>query len=769
MISVFKREFSSAFHRLYAYITVGVTVLISAILLMSYNLMYTAENTVSVVSAMAIIVSLVIPVTAVFAFPSRKRANTDMTLDMMPITSRDVILGKYLAAFAQLMIPTVIMLLYPLISGLFGTVDNKLSYITLLAYILFEAALLAVCMFIAYTAVSRVRAFIICYALIVVWYFVDIVNVLIPTSPLASLIGFAIIALALGTALYFATKKLVLAICATAVMGAALAVSYILTQNTFTGLLERFIDNISIFHHFNTFCYGVLSLKGLLFFALIIFVFIFLTYRKYEQKYESIKTAPTLSITKVTSVMLAVVIITASLIVNVAASALPDRFVSFDATGFGKYSVSAEAKQFLSTVDEDVTLYLLEPTGDEAYELYLERLAGCNRHISLERVFYSNNPEFYTKTGLSPTSVTANSLVIASEKRLNYLSYPDMLIYSNEALGAKEMTYSQYQYYYSMFSSNESYGEYLYSLVYDTVVYFNGDARICAYIEYAVKDIIPDSYYLTGHGEIDASSGTSAFYGYVTALDITGDAQIPADAACVLINMPTEDISEDECEKLLAYLERGGQLTILTGEDNLDMPNLMSILTAYGMSAQKGTVTDLITDEDNEEDTPTKDITTVINTDNDILYYLENSSVQIVVSDANAITLDDSVKDTLIHIPLLSSSDKAYIGEDSEVSASYTVACAAETADGARIAWFTGGESFNDAGSNESYAVMLAMSWVTLEYQSELGDIPATVYAQSTTAINSGSARLIAITLIVLPVALMVVGGIMYYKKRVRR
>ena len=769
MIAVFKREFSSAFHRLYAYITVGVTALVSAILLMNYNLMYTSENTVSVVSAMAIVVALIIPVTAVCAFPSRKRSDTDMVLDMMPVTSRDIVLGKYLAALAQLMIPTAIMLLYPIFSGFFGTVDNKLSYVTLLAYILFEAALLAVCMLIAYTAKSRVRAFISCYAVIVVWYFADIVNVLIPTLPVASLIGFAVVALLLGAALYAVTKKLALAICVTAVMGVALAVSYMITPESFVGLLERFIDNLSIFHHFNSFCYGLFSIKGLLFFALIIFVFLFLIYRKHEQGYESVRCAFTLRITKVTSVMLAVVTVAASLAVNVAAGVLPNRFTSFDATGYGKYSVSAEAKQFLSTVDEDVTVYLLESTGDEAYELYLEKLAACNEHITLERVFYSSTPEFYTETGLAPTSVTANSLVIASEKRLNYLSYPDMLVYSNASLGATEMTYSQYQYYYSMFSSNESYSDYLYSLVYDTVVYFDGDAKICSYVEYAVKDIIPDSYYLTGHGENDASSSASAFYGYVTALDITDGTQVPADAACVLINMPTEDISESECAELLAYLERGGQLTVLTNEANLDMPNLMSLLAAYGMRAEKGTVTDVISDEDNDEDTPTTDITAVINTDNDVLCYLEDSGVQIVVSDANAITLDGSAKDTLVHFPLLSSTETSYIGDNSDSTSSHIIACAAETADGARIAWFTGGESFNDAGSNESYAAMLAMSWVTLEYQSELGNVPATVYAQSITAVDSGAARLIAMTLIILPIAFMVVGGIAYYRRRVRR
>ena len=98
MISIFKREFLGAFRKLHGYITVGVTLLIGGLLLWFYNLSYAYDTTNAVFSAMSVVVALIIPVTAVNMFPNRKKRDTDSIYDMMPVTGKDVVLGKYFAA-----------------------------------------------------------------------------------------------------------------------------------------------------------------------------------------------------------------------------------------------------------------------------------------------------------------------------------------------------------------------------------------------------------------------------------------------------------------------------------------------------------------------------------------------------------------------------------------------------------------------------------------------------------------------------------------------
>ena len=77
MIAVFKREFISAFSRLYGYITVGVALIASAIIFSVYNLTYAVETVNSTYSMISVIMALMIPVVALGAFADKKKGNAD--------------------------------------------------------------------------------------------------------------------------------------------------------------------------------------------------------------------------------------------------------------------------------------------------------------------------------------------------------------------------------------------------------------------------------------------------------------------------------------------------------------------------------------------------------------------------------------------------------------------------------------------------------------------------------------------------------------------
>lgn len=772
MRAVFKREFFSAFHRLYGFVAVAVLSLFSGILFIFYNLNYASENIASMLSALAVVAALVIPVVAIGAFPSGKREDTDSVYDMMPVSSRDVVLGKYLSALSVIMLPNAVVAVYPAISGMFGNVDHMMSYSAFLGFLLFEAAWLAVCMLIAKLCKSRVRAYIWSYAIGVVWYFAAIVAVVVPTTRVASFIALAVAVLAIGVALYFATKKVALSLISVAVLGAVLTVSFILTPESFAGLFETFVGKLSIFDRYNNFTYGLFDLESILFYLTVIALFVFLTWRKYEERYcDTKEKTQGLSLKKATSLGLALLLMLASFAVNTVAAALPDGALTFDATMANKNSVSKEAEAFLEGIDKQVTVYLLEPTGLEDYELYLQSLAASNENIILKKVYYSDTPEFYSERGINTEDMTANSLVVECGDNSQYLSYLNLFYYSNAELGATQMSYTEYNYYYSLFTSNEQYVEYLYSLMYNTTMYFNADTVICTYIEYVAADVIPMNYYLTGHGEKSLKSVSNPYCDLgLTELDLS-QTDIPEDAASILVNMPTEDISDGEKQMLLDYLSSGGQLTFITDSSNLDMENLCAVLAAYGMSAEKDIVkqTEKVIDEETEEETEktVTEFAVTAHTDNDVMAYLEDmSSVNIKVKDANAIKTDDTAKEYLTVIPLLSSAETSYIGDDASAASSYTVACAAETPDGARVAWFTGGESFNVAADRSATAVVLALNWVTLVYESELPTIPAIAYAQPMTKITSGGSGLLSVILIAAPLCIACFGVIVYYKRK---
>lgn len=706
MISIFKREFLGAFRKLHGYITVGVTLLIGGLLLWFYNLSYAYDTTNAVFSAMSVVVALIIPVTAVNMFPNRKKRDTDSIYDMMPVTGKDVVLGKYFAALAVTLIPTLVMLLYPIIANMFGSVDLLQSYCVALGYIAFEAALLAVCMLVAVSLKSHLHTYIFSYVVVVAWFLFGTLTVLIPVAPIADI-----------------------------------------------------IQSLSIFKQLDVFIYGAFNLKGMVLFLLTAAVFVFLTLRRYERR-TVCKKREGMRITGITSVMLSVCIIVGSLVVNFAAAAAPDTIMLPDMTGTRKQSVGVEAERFLAKTDKDVTIYVLESSSGVVYDMYLKRVDACSDRISVEYVYNSRNPEFYTEKGIDPTAVTADSLVFQCGERWKYLSYTDMFLYhvESETLGSMDMTASEYSYYYQMFASSQEYIEYLYSLIYETSIKFQGDKQICSYVEYVTADILPQMYYMTGHGvkDITASTIPYSLIGLVT-VDISEG--IPEDAAGILINMPTEDLTSAEKDALLSYLERGGQITLITDTAALELPNLCAVLAAYGMSADNEEIVIKVKAEESEEEQTTTKFVPEIDYDNDILYYLEGNKLDLTVDKANAIKRDATVKNKLIHYPLL-------LTPAEEGSTQSVIACAAETTDnGAHITWFTGGESYNDT-KNQAYApVVYALSWVTMEFTSAVGNIPALVYQLPNTPIESGTTLFVAI-LTLAPIALMVSGVIIFYKRK---
>lgn len=767
MRAVFKREFSSAFHRLYGYITSGVIALVAGILFIFYNLTYSNENVAAVLSALSIVAALVIPVIAVNAFPSRKGRDTDGMWEMLPVSTADVVLGKYFAALAVTMVPNILVVLYPVISGMFSAADHKMSYSVFLAFLLFEAAWLAVCMLIAKCSKGRVRAYIYCYVLAVAWYFSGIINVLIPLSGLVSFICLLIIGAAVAPILYFLTRKTVFSVAVALGIDAVLAILYFTVPSAFVGLMETVLDKVSIFKRLDAFAGGVFDLESILFFCILSALFVFLTYRTCEKKYLRPKREG-LRITSAVSVMLSVLLVCGTCLTTVGMALVPDRYASFDSTLGKKNSVGKEAREYLEGLEDEVTVYVLEPTGLENYELYLKKLEACNGGISLERVYYSAHPDFYTSRGIDPQSVSANSLLIESAERMRYISYLEMFVYTNETLGFSEISASDYYYYFQLFSSSEDYAQYLLSLEYDTSVVFVGDRLICSNIEYVTADIIPAIYWLTGHGEKDASASDSPYSSVaLPSLEMLKDG-IPDDAASIFINMPTSDITVEEKDMLLAYLAGGGQITVVSDEAMLSMPNFCAILAAYGMSADDRFVTVDVTPETDEDEqtedtvpTQTTTFTPDINTSDDVLAYFSGSSIEFEVTDANPITAGDNGAPSLIHYPLLT----VDVGEG-EQRTTYTVACAAETNNGARVVWFTGGDSFNAAKSNAPAAVFLALSWTSMQYTSETESISSAVYQQPTVIVSSGGTKLFGILLIVIPLASVAVGGVIYYKRR---
>ena len=65
---------------------------------------------------------------------------------------------------------------------------------------------------------------------------------------------------------------------------------------------------------------------------------------------------------------------------------------------------------------------------------------------------------------------------------------------------------------------------------------------------------------------------------------------MPDDAACLLINAPTSDISDTEKDAIIEYLENGGKAMIFSDYTEESMTNFDAVLANYGVERTEGIV-----------------------------------------------------------------------------------------------------------------------------------------------------------------------------------
>ncbi|MBO5938806.1 MAG: Gldg family protein [Clostridia bacterium] len=477
-----------------------------------------------------------------------------------------------------------------------------------------------------------------------------------------------------------------------------------------------------------------------------------------------------------------------ALLFNLGIALIPARFRWVDVTKNRTYTLSSETKEYLSAIDEPVTLYLLNSDGSDAqFEYYLERFCQYSSALTLHKADASDCGALLERTGVSAENISPYTLILDGEKRTAILNYSDLFYYVTEhpalnQMGIHEMTSGEYYYYAQLFSQNQQYAEYLSFLMNDSHLYFEGESALLSMLEYVRTELIPTHYVLTGHGERDLSNTLFAqlairFGGGYQILDLTEVSQIPADAASVLLFAPSEDYNEEQIEALCTYMDGGGLLTVVTGREQLALPNLTELLASYGLSADATTVKEEVTVlDDSEQSEPTKEISDVvdvfINTDHNAMATLDLEDAAPAIKGGNAICFDG----TMDQKPLLTTSSQAMLGENPATKGEKVLAATVENSDGAKLVWFTGAESFcasssemteDTSGLYNAYCLYLVRDWTNLVYESTVSLSEATVYDASYLQMTSGGAIfLMVVGIIVIPVGIAVTGILIRYRRK---
>lgn len=173
MKAVLKHELSGYFHSLTAYVFGAFLLVFVGIGSMLYNIQQAVANFEYVLGFISLIFVGLVPILTMRVLAEERKQRTDQLLYSLPITTTDIILGKYLALLVVFLIPLVIVAFYPLIFAKFGDVYLLTSYGSLIAFFIMGAALtllfllFAVIMFVLEKIPLGVTSMIVCCGLVV--------------------------------------------------------------------------------------------------------------------------------------------------------------------------------------------------------------------------------------------------------------------------------------------------------------------------------------------------------------------------------------------------------------------------------------------------------------------------------------------------------------------------------------------------------------------------------------------------------------------------
>ena len=284
MIAVFRHELGGYFHSLTAYVFGMFLLAFIGIGSMLYNLQAAVSNFEFVLSFGSMVFVVIVPVLTMRVIAEERKQKTDQLLYSLPVTTTQVVMGKYLALLAVYLVPLGIVSLYPLLFSRFGEVYLPTAYGSIVAFFIMGAALLALGMFLSSLTESQGLAAGLGIGVILLNYFSVQLSEYVSETSLGSALALCVLAILLGVVIRVLTGKESLGYGVSLVLMAGIVAVYYLDDSLFQGLLPQVMAGLSLFQRFSCFVNGVFDVTALVYYLSVIAFFLFLTVQSLEKR-----------------------------------------------------------------------------------------------------------------------------------------------------------------------------------------------------------------------------------------------------------------------------------------------------------------------------------------------------------------------------------------------------------------------------------------------------------------------------------------------------
>lgn len=501
--------------------------------------------------------------------------------------------------------------------------------------------------------------------------------------------------------------------------------------------------------HLTNFCNGILDVTGIVYYVSGTVLFLFLTCQLVQKHRWSVSAKKIRrGVFNSSFVVIGLAIVVA---VNVFANELPEKAKSVDLTSQNLYTLTDESVNLVKNLKQDVTLYVLssEKSADDTVARTLSNYEDVSSHIKVEYIDPAVSPNFYAS--YTDTAPSDGSIIVVCGNTSKVVSSSDLY---------------QYDIDYSTYTQTKS--------------AYDGEGQLTSAISYVTSEDLPKVYTITGHGEtaLDDTFKSALEKMNISVEDLTllQEEAIPEDAAAVIINGPTSDFSADDATKISTYLAGGGKLIVTTAYNKTeDTPNFDGILSAYDIQVTNGLVMD--SDSSHYYQYPFYLLP-------DVASATQTSKVSnyVFMPYAQALTNAGVHTDTITWTDLLTTSDNAYVKADisnittfekesGDQSGKFTLAAnVTDSKSGADITVVASVLAFsNDADSIVSGQNLALFKGIASTFASSDSavSIDAKPYTYTTLSVNQSVAIMSETLLVmVLPVALIVIGIVIWYRRR---
>lgn len=284
MVAVFKHELRMYFQSLTAYVFGAFLLVIVGIGAMLYNLQAAVSNFEYVLSFSSIIYAVIVPILTMRVIAEERRQKTDQLLYSLPISTFQVIMGKYAALLLVFVIPLCVIAIYPVIFAQFGEVYLPTSYGSLIAFFLMGAALIALGLFISSLSENQGFAAGIGVAAILLNYFSVTLSEYVSSTAIGSAVALFVLAAGLGLLIHYLTRNDDLACIVGLGLMAVVVITYWVDSTIFEGLLPEIMTALSLFERLDVFVNGVFDLTAVVYYLSVAVFFLFLSVQSLEKR-----------------------------------------------------------------------------------------------------------------------------------------------------------------------------------------------------------------------------------------------------------------------------------------------------------------------------------------------------------------------------------------------------------------------------------------------------------------------------------------------------